>query len=109
MESEMEQYREKVKRYYNSEGKLTQYPSKRPMRILALVQIAKKFDPAADYTEKEVNRIIRDSIAFGDIELVRRELFQYKLIGRLRDGSKYWAEPNWKELYAEYIEEGGSA
>lgn len=92
MDNEMTAYQEKLKKYYDEEGRLTQYPSKRPMRILALTKIAEKFEFSIKYTEKEVNEIIRDSIAFGDIELVRREMFQYKLIGRLRDGSEYWRE-----------------
>ena len=72
--------------------RLTQYPSKRPMRILALTKIAEQFEASRKYTEKEVNEIIRTNIAFGDIELVRREMFQYRLIDRLRDGSAYWRE-----------------
>ena len=103
MENEMTVYREKLKKYYDEENRLTQYPSKRPMRILALIKIAEKFEFSVKYTEKEVNEIIKDSIAFGDIELVRREMFQYKLIGRLRDGSEYWAEEDWRERYGEYL------
>ncbi|MBP3609620.1 MAG: DUF2087 domain-containing protein [Lachnospiraceae bacterium] len=99
----MEEYKVKLKRYYDAENKLTQYPSKKPMRIIALAQIADKFEMGKKYTEKEVNDIIKMSISFSDIELVRREMFQYKFINRLRDGSEYWAEKNWRELYGEYI------
>ncbi len=103
MEKDMEQYSEKLRRYYDSDNRLTQYPSKKPMRILALIQIALKINPERKYTEKEVNQIIRDSIAFSDIELIRREMFQYRLIGRLRDGSEYWSEPDWKTIYEAYL------
>lgn len=103
MEKELETYREKLNRYYDPDGRLTQYPSKRPMRILALIRIAQKIDSARKYTEKEINQIIKDSISFGDIELIRREMFQYRLIGRLRDGSEYWSEPDWRTAYAEYL------
>lgn len=103
MEKDMEQYIEKLRRYYDSDNRLTQYPSKKPMRILALIQIALKISPERKYTEKEVNRIIRDSITFSDIELIRREMFQYRLIGRLRDGSEYWSEPDWKTKYEAYL------
>lgn len=89
-----EEYEKKLKAYYDETGRLTQYPSKRPMRILALTKIAEQFEISRKYTEKEVNEIIRDNIAFGDIELVRREMFQYRLIDRLRDGSAYWREEN---------------
>lgn len=103
MEKDIELYCEKVRRYYDSDGRLMQYPSKKPMRILALIRIAQKIDVSRKYTEKEINQIIKDSIAFSDIELIRREMFQYRLIGRLRDGSEYWAEPDWQTAYAEYL------
>ena len=99
----MENYLEILKKLYDTEGKLIQYPSKRPMRIIALGKIAEKFEPEKKYTEKEVNEIIRESITFGDIELVRREMFQYKMMGRLKDGSAYWREQDWREVYANYF------
>ncbi len=105
MDKDLQTYIEKLDRYYDAEGKLTQYPSKRPLRIIALAQIAEKFETEKKYTEKEVNQIIKDSISFTDVELIRRELFQYKFINRLKDGSQYWSEPNWRETYAEYITE----
>lgn len=105
MEKEIESYFEKINRYYDSENKLAQYPSKRPMRIIALARIAGQFSGERKYTEKEVNEIIRASISFSDVELVRRELFQYKFLNRLRDGSEYWTEPGWSEAYGEYIRE----
>lgn len=103
METEIRKYDEKLSKYYDSEQKLKQYPSKRPMRIIALIRIAEKFELEQKYTEKEVNEIIKESIAFSDVELIRREMFQYKFIGRLRDGSEYWLEADWRELYAEYM------
>lgn len=53
MEKDMEQYIEKLRRYYDSDNRLTQYPSKKPMRILALIQIALKISPERKYTEKK--------------------------------------------------------
>ena len=103
MEKNIEIYSEKLKRYYDSEGKLTQYPSKRPMRIIALIKVAETFELEKKYTEKEVNEIIKASISFSDVELIRREMFQYRFINRLRDGSEYWAEPKWRETYGEYV------
>ena len=103
METGFEKYKEKLNKYYDLQNKLMQYPSKKPMRIMVLAKIAEKFDFEKKYTEKQVNEIIKSSIAFSDVELIRREMFQYKFIGRLRDGSEYWAEENWRELYEEYI------
>lgn len=103
MENTVQEYIKKLEHYYDTDGKFLQYPSKKPMRIIALIKIAEKIDISRKYTEKEMNEIIRSSIAFGDIELIRREMFQYKLIGRLKDGSEYWAESDWKQTYAEYM------
>lgn len=75
-----------------AECRLTQYPSKRPLRIIALEKIAECFDKDKKYTEKEVNEIIKQNISFSDVELIRREMFQLRLLGRLRDGSEYWRE-----------------
>lgn len=88
----MEAYDSKVKQYFDEGGKLKQYPSKRPLRQLVLAKIAEDFEAGRKYTEKEVNEIIRRNIAFSDHELIRRELFQYRFIGRLRNGSEYWLE-----------------
>lgn len=100
---EIERYREKLKRYYDDDGRLIQYPSKRPMRMLALIRILESFDRERKYTEPEVNEMIRSAIAFGDIALIRREMVDYKLLERLRDGSQYWVEENWEREYSEYI------
>ena len=85
-------YQKKMDEYFDSQGRLSQYPSKRPMRIMALTKIANCFEWERKYTEKEVNEIIRQNISFTDVELIRREMFQNKLIGRMRDGSAYWRE-----------------
>lgn len=99
----MQDYHKKMANYYNAEEKLIQYPSKRPMRMIALGKIAECFETDRQYSEKEVNEIIKGKIAFSDVELIRRELFQFKILGRLRDGSRYWLEPEWRERYEEYM------
>lgn len=87
-----EAYQKKMANYYDEQGRLLQYPSKRPLRMIALSKIAESFEYGKKYTEKEVNEILRKHIAFTDVELIRREMFQMKLLGRLRDGSEYWKE-----------------
>lgn len=103
MEKQIQMYQKKLNHYYDVNRRLVQYPSKRPMRILALTKIAEQIDANRKYTEKEINEMIRSCIAFEDIELIRREMYQYKFLGRLRDGSEYWAEKDWRVLYSEYI------
>ena len=38
------------------------------MRIIALIKIAEQIEIGRKYTEKEINEIIRQQIAFGDVE-----------------------------------------
>lgn len=97
MEELLIKYKKKLENYYDAEGKLIQYPNKRPMRVIALLEIAEDFKEGENYTEKEVNEVIRCHIAFSDVETVRREMFQYKILGRLRDGSQYWREAGYRE------------
>ena len=105
MEKSIQIYYKKLDNYYDSNGRLMQYPSKKPRRIIVLIKIAEQMDENRKYTEKEINEIIRSHIAFRDIELIRREMYQYKFLGRLRDGSEYWVENDWRNVYAEYIRE----
>lgn len=105
MEKPVQIYNKKLDNYYDLDGRLIQYPSKRPMRIIVLIKITEQIDANRKYTEKEINEIIRQQIAFDDIELIRREMYQYKFLGRLKDGSEYWVENGWRNVYAEYIRE----
>ena len=58
--------------------------------MLALAEIAKCFENNRIYSEKQVNEIISKAIGFEDIEMIRRELYESKMINRKRDGSEYW-------------------
>ena len=80
-QEQREAYEKKLGMYYDAQGRLKQYPSKRPLREIALSKIAAHFEKDRIYTEKEVNEIIRQSISFSDVELIRREMFEKKLIG----------------------------
>ncbi len=86
-----EKYIRKAENFYDK-GKLISYPTKIPIRMIVLKRIAEKFEYGREYTEKEVNRIIAEQILFSDVALIRRELYQNRLINRLPDCSEYWRE-----------------
>ena len=90
MECDDEKYDKMIRNFYDSDGVLKQYPAKRPLRMLALAEIAKCFENNRIYSEKQVNEIISKAIGFEDIEMIRRELYESKMINRKRDGSEYW-------------------
>lgn len=83
---------ELLRRYMNAAGKLTMLPVRQQDRQAALAHIAAKFEPGRSYSEKEVNVIIGEQIAFQDFVTIRRELYNARYIGRERDGSRYWLE-----------------
>ena len=76
--------------HFDETGRLKQYPSRKPVRELVLRRIAQRFASGRDYSEKEVNQIIREQIVFSDIEMIRRELIEHGILSRERDGSRYW-------------------
>jgi len=81
-----------VNKHLNKQGKLQNYPSKKTIRPYILAYVAEHFEEGRNYTEKEVNEIIKSLIEFQDYELIRRELYMYHYMDRKKDGSAYWRE-----------------
>jgi hypothetical protein len=71
-----------LKNHLDSEGRLTQWPSKRPVQEVALDYLATKFEAGKVYSEKEVNTLL--------------ELYERGLLNRAKDGSEYWHTPKTK-------------
>ena len=82
----MKDYSKMADNYFDNTGLLKQYPAKKPVREIVLQRFADLFVYGRDYSEKEVNQIIREHIAFSDIELIRRELIEYAFLNRERIG-----------------------
>ena len=79
-----------IKAYFkhgiNSE--LAIFPRKKSRRLVILRQLLTRFTSGREYTEKEVNSILRE--AFHDHVTLRRNFVEYGFMERLPDGSKYW-------------------
>lgn len=58
------------------DGIVTRWPAKAADRMLVLDFLAAKFEAGRDYTEREVNDILKRHHNFGDWALLRRELFE---------------------------------
>lgn len=69
-------------------GPLDSFPLKEKRRVAILRHILKNFIPNKNYTEKEVNAIIKP--IYDDYVLLRRHLIEYGFMERLQDGSSYW-------------------
>jgi DNA-binding CsgD family transcriptional regulator len=69
-------------------GPLACLPSKEKKKIAILQHIVKNFDVNTNYTEKEVNAILKP--IYEDYVLLRRLLIEYGFMSRVQDGSSYW-------------------
>ncbi|MED4781804.1 DUF2087 domain-containing protein [Brevibacillus choshinensis] len=92
------EYAEITKKYFpeGTLGALNTIPRKHKHRLVVLEEIAKRFDPAQVYSEKEVNAILEGTYE-EDYVSVRRYLIDYSFLGRNPDGSQYWVKNNGEE------------
>ncbi|MBA4348153.1 MAG: transcriptional regulator [Clostridiales bacterium] len=86
-----------IERFFDEAGRLKCWPSKQAPREEAYHYLAQKFEPGRDYTEHEVNAILTSWHTFGDLFILRRGLIESKWLVRMRNGSRYWRNPNKKE------------
>ena len=67
---------------------LKTFSSKEKKKVVILGKIAEQFDKKKQYTEKEVNQILKP--IFEDYMTIRRYLIMYGFMDRTRDGANYW-------------------
>jgi hypothetical protein len=81
-----------ITKYIDTEGRVKIWPSRRNRKyqLEVLKYLASKGEPNISYTEKEVTKLIDENHTFGDPAMLRREMFEAKLLDRRIDGSVYW-------------------
>ena len=72
----------------NADGSLRQIPRQAAKLRIVLEYLVTAFTPGVDYTEKEVNTILRRFHV--DVAGLRRDLIDSGLMAREGDGSRYW-------------------
>lgn len=83
--------REKViKNYFKGEdnNKLSEFPRQQKKKFIVLEHIIKRFAPDREYSEKEVNEILKS--IHEDFVTLRRALADFRFLERHRDCSAYW-------------------
>lgn len=76
-----------LKSFLNPDGSIRQIPAQPKLQVI-LNYLIQAFAPNTDYTEKEVNQILR---RFNeDTAGLRRDLVDANLLARISDGSRYW-------------------
>jgi hypothetical protein len=76
-----------LKAFLNPDGSIRQIPAQ-PKLLVILNYLIQAFAPNTDYTEKEVNQILRRF--HEDTAGLRRDLVDANLLARISDGSRYW-------------------
>lgn len=77
-----------LKAYFRADGALKEFPVREKRKIIALREIAARFEKGRTYTEKEVNTMI----AYSDFALIRRYLVEYGFLSRTMDCREYRKE-----------------
>lgn len=78
-----------VKYFRNDEGLVLQnFPKKQKQKYLCLLWISELIQPRIEYSEKQINEIIKE--VNPDYVTIRRYLVDFGLLNREADGSKYW-------------------
>ena len=81
-----------LSRYFGADGKLLikGFPTKEKRKIIIMQKIINDFDTNRQYTEKEVNDILKRY--YDDYVSVRRSVVEYGFLDRNGDGTRYWVK-----------------
>ena len=74
--------------YLNPDGSVKEIPPQGARLMIILRYLVAAFTPGVDYTEKEVNTVLRRFHA--DVSSLRRYLIDSGLMARESNGSRYW-------------------
>jgi hypothetical protein len=81
---------EKLSRYLDTEGRLKSWPSRRSDQLEALRYLAARLPSDVEWSERELNELLKSLHTFGDWALLRRDLYDARLLDRSPDGRRYW-------------------
>lgn len=80
---------EQLLRFFDAKGRLAQWPSKTSQRIPCLWVLWSRLPVRKAIGESELNRLLRSEHAFDDPALLRRELYDNRLVTRTADCREY--------------------
>ena len=88
METKWTDWEKKVLDTFLDRERLIQIPAKRKKRDVILRWLLEDFEPGVEYSEPDVNRILRSH--HRDCATLRRELFESGYLHRQGGGGAYW-------------------
>ncbi|MBB3658446.1 hypothetical protein FHX15_003693 [Rhizobium sp. BK650] len=79
----------KALRHFDERGRLIRWPGRRGLQELCLWFLWSKIPATTELTEREIGDVLNRLHLFSDAALLRRELFDFGLVHRTRDGRQY--------------------
>lgn len=76
-------------RYFDSAGRLTQWPAKTSVQHLVMWALWARLPGDLVMTEREISAALNQWHLFGDAAILRRTLWELKLVTRSQDGHEY--------------------
>nr|WP_222858666.1 DUF2087 domain-containing protein [Rhizobium mesosinicum] len=80
---------QKASRHFDGNGRLIRWPGRRTLQELCLWFLWSEIPADTELTEREISDLVSRLHLFGDAALLRRELFDFGLVHRTRDGRQY--------------------
>ena len=90
-----------LQKLLNTEGQVLRWPTKPKEKTLVIEYLASKFLFDQDYSEQDVNEVLKEWHTFSDWALLRRELFERGFLDREKNGSSYKKTQKSFELFTE--------
>lgn len=76
-------------RYFDAQGKMTQWPSKTNLQHLCLWALWARLPTEATLSERQISALLNDWHLFTDAAILRRTLVELALVSRTTDGAQY--------------------
>ena len=80
---------EKVARYFDAEGRMASWPARQAHQELCYWVMWSRLPAGAVFTEREISARLNGWHTFGDAALLRRGMYELRLVSRTQDGREY--------------------
>jgi hypothetical protein len=78
-----------ARRYFDAQGRMTSWPAKTNLQYLCLWVIWAHFPKGVVMSERQASALINQWHLFGDAAIIRRTMWERKMISRTEDGRNY--------------------
>jgi hypothetical protein len=80
---------QRLSRFFDAKGSLAQWPGKQSQRIPCLWVLWSRIPARKVFSEHQLNQLLKTNHQFGDPALLRRELYDNRMVSRTADCREY--------------------